>query len=241
MAGKAVGQDRYEGTALAAGQHGVDHRAPVRPQHAAVIGHGHACRTFHRQVDQLRRIAAQGRVLTIVAHGGNYVVTQLGLCDQARDFFRRVLQIGIQGNHQVALALLETGHDRGVLPVVAIEDDGHHGAAFASGRFLEQLCRVVAAAVVDHDDFVVVGQLLAGGFGATQQFGQAVLFVVDRDDDRYAVNWIRLQGRGSRMFSIAPMTRSASSQVMSGNSGIEHRRAEFHSVLGRWMSGKRWR
>ena len=89
--------------------------------------------------------------------------------------------------------MLEAGHDRGVLAVVAVEDHRHHVAAFEGGGVFQQLRRIVAAAVIHQDDFVFVSQLLAGGHGAAQQLRQAFLFVVDRDNDRHAMNWIGFQ------------------------------------------------
>ena len=192
---------------------------------------------MHGEVDQLRWPAAQRRVLAVVAHRRDDVITQFGLFDQPRNFFGRVLQVGIEGDDDIALALFETGHDRRVLAVVAVKDDGHHRAAFAGRGVFQDLCGVVAAAVVDQYDFVGMVQLLAGCFGATKQLRQAVLFVVDRNDDRHEVDWVRSQRLLSMQFSMAPTTRWTSSVVMSGNNGIEHSRAEFHSVLGRYRLG----
>ncbi len=241
VTGEAVGEDRDEGAALTASEHGLDDRATVGPQHAAVVGHRHAGRALHGEVDQFRRPAPQGRVLAVAANRGHDVITELGLGDEARDFLRRVLQVGVEGNDDIALALLETGHDCRVLAVVAVEDHRHHRAALAAGSFLEDLGRLVATAVVDHDDFIVMMQLPARRFGTSEQLRQAVLFVVDRDDNRHASDRVRFHRWASSVCSMALTTRSISRVVMSGNNGIEHSRAEFHSVLGRETLGNRWR
>ncbi len=191
--GKAVGQNRNKGAALTAGEHGVDDGAAVGAQHAAVVGHCHAGGALHRQVDQARRPATEGRVLAVVTHGRHDVEAQGGLFHQARDLFRRVLQVGVEGDDHLAAALLEAGHDRCMLAVVTVEDHRYHVAAVFSGGVFKQLGRVVAATVIHQDDFVFVSQLLAGCRRATQQFRQALLFVVDRDNDRHAMNRVGFQ------------------------------------------------
>ncbi len=80
-----------------------------------------------------------------------------------------------------------------MLAVVTVEDDRHHVAAFFSGCVFQQLGRIVATTVIHQDDFVFVGQLLASCRRATQQFRQALLFVVDRDNDRHAMNRVGFQ------------------------------------------------
>ncbi len=89
-----------------------------------------------------------------------------------------------------------------MLAIVAIQDHGNHRAAFAFGGFLENVGGTIAAAVVDQDDFDVLAQLCTRRFGTTQQLGQALLFVVDRYDDRDALDWIRFQRLLSRMVSV---------------------------------------
>ncbi|EGH28866.1 hypothetical protein PSYJA_07783, partial [Pseudomonas syringae pv. japonica str. M301072] len=56
---------------------------------------------------------------------------------QTRDFFRWILQVGIEGDDHVALALLESSHDGGVLTVVSIQDHCDKGAVGALGSPLE--------------------------------------------------------------------------------------------------------
>lgn len=241
MPGEAIGQDRDEGTAFAAGQHRFDDAAPVGAQHAAVVVHGDPGGALHRQVHQARRPAPPGRVLALGADAADHVVALRGALHQARDFLRRVLQVGIEGDHQVSTGLFEAGEDRRVLAVVAVEDHRHHGAAVAFGGGLQEFRGAVAAAVVDQHDLEGAAQLQAGGLGAAQQFGQAGFLVVDRDHHRDQVDRIGLHRRFSRMSSMARATRSMSSSRMSGNSGMEHRRAEFHSLLGRLRRGWRWR
>ncbi|MNM98076.1 hypothetical protein D3C81_1105970 [compost metagenome] len=210
VAGEAVGQNRDEGAAFTAGEHCVDDRPAVSAEHAAVVAHGDAGGALHGEVDQLRWIAAQGRVLAVAAHGADHVVTLFRFGNQPRDFFRRVLQVGVEGDHHIAFALFETGHDCCVLAVVTVEDDRHERAVFTGRGFFQKVGGLVTAAVVDEDNFKVVTQHLAGGFSTAQQFRQAVLFVVDRDDDRHTADRIGFHGRLSIRVAMAPTTRSRS-------------------------------
>lgn len=175
------------------------------------------------------------------AHRADYVVPLFSELHQARDFLGGILQIGIEGDDYVALALLESGHNGGVLTVVSIQDHRDERAVGAPGSPLEDVCRVVAAAIVDQHDFESVVELFAGRFSTAQQLWQALLFVVDRDDDRHELDGIRFQWLDSTVDSMAPTTRSTSSRVMSGNRGMEHSLDEFHSVSGRRTFGKRLR
>ena len=49
---EAVGQNRDEGAAFAARQHGVDDGAAIGAQHAAVVAHGDPGGALHGKVDQ---------------------------------------------------------------------------------------------------------------------------------------------------------------------------------------------
>jgi hypothetical protein len=100
------------------------------------------------------------------------------------DLFRRVLQVGVEGDDDVAAGLFEAGQDRHVLAVVAVEE--HHAGHVRTLAVLlgQDRHRVVAAAVVDEDDFVGQAQLVHRGIQAREQVGQAGFLVIDRDDDR---------------------------------------------------------
>jgi len=89
--------------------------------------------------------------------------------------------------------MFKAGHDRGMLAVVAVEDNRDNRAAFTGCGVFEDLRRLVPAAVVNQDDFVSLAQLCAGRFGATQEFGQTFFFVVDRNDDRHTLDWVGFQ------------------------------------------------
>nr|GFD49949.1 hypothetical protein [Tanacetum cinerariifolium] len=119
-------------------------------------------------------------------------------------------QVSIQRDHEIAFALLEAGHDRRVLAVVAVEDDRDYRAAITLSSLEQYLGRVVTTAVVNQNDFVGLAHLRAGRFGTAQQFRQALFLVVDRDNDRHAVDGVRFHERTSTMDSMALTTRSTS-------------------------------
>ncbi len=72
-------------------------------------------------------------VLAVLTHGADHVIALIGFRHQARDLLRRVLQIGIQGDDQIARHVAEPGHNRRVLAVVAVEQHGNDVAAFGLG------------------------------------------------------------------------------------------------------------
>ena len=136
-------------------------------------------------------------------------------------------------NHKAAggeSGLSETRHDGGVLAVVAIKQYSHDGAAAGLGCRRDDLRRFVAAAIVDQNEFIWGLQLFAHLVAASDQFIQVGFFVEDWDNQRdqfYIHVLVRF-----KMVLIASTTRSTSSSRMSGNSGSEQMRSEFHSVSG---------
>lgn len=92
--------------------------------------------------------------MTVGAHGAHHVIALFRHADQTRDLLRRVLQIGVQRNHQIAGHLVETGHDRRVLAIVAVQQNGDDVAVRLFRRRGQHVRGVVAAAIVDEDDFI---------------------------------------------------------------------------------------
>ena len=122
-------------------------------------------------------------VLALRADAADVVVAFVHLGQQLADIFRRVLQVGVQGDDALAAAVLEAGHDRHVLAEVAVEQ--HHARDVRA--FLELLAQdrggAVAAAVVDEHDLVRDAEFVERGIEPVEQGLQALFFVVDGDDD----------------------------------------------------------
>lgn len=129
--GKGVRQNRNEGAALVAVKHGVDDVAAIGAQHAAVVAHRFTGGALDQTVDGARRQLTEQAVLAVLPHGADHVVAFVGFGDQTRDLLRRVLQISIQGNHQIARHVAEPGHNRRVLAVVTVEQYGNNVASSA--------------------------------------------------------------------------------------------------------------
>ena len=165
-------------------EHRVDDMAAIGAQHAAIVAHRFTGGALDQAVDHLRGAFTEEGVLAVLAHGTDHVVALIGLLDQARDLFRRVLQVGIKGNDQVTGNVAEARHNRRVLTIVAVQQDRHHVAAFGLGGFGEHSRRVIAAAVVDQQNFILPSERRAGGVGAADKLRQALLFVIHRNNDR---------------------------------------------------------
>jgi hypothetical protein len=76
-----------------------------------------------RPVHRLRGPGAEQAVLALAADAADVVVAFAHLGDQLADFLGRVLQVGIQGDDDVAAAVFEAGHDGHVLAGVGAEQD----------------------------------------------------------------------------------------------------------------------
>ena len=79
--------------------------------------------------------AEQG-VLPFLPDGPDHVVPFLDLGHQLGDLLRRVLQVGVEGDHDLAAASFEGGEDRHVLAEVAVELD-HPDLGVAGGKLLQ--------------------------------------------------------------------------------------------------------
>ena len=183
-AGKGVREDRNKRTALVAVEHRVDDMAAIGPQHAAVVTHRFTGGALDQAVDGLRRGFAEEGVLAVLTHGSDHVIALVRFLDQPRDLLRRVLQVGIKGNNQIAGDVAKARHDRRVLAVVAVQQHRHDVAAFGFGRRRQHEGGVIAAAVVDQQDFIFTPKGGAGGIRAANELWQTLLLVIHRDDHR---------------------------------------------------------
>jgi hypothetical protein len=97
--------------------------------------------------------------------------------------FGRVLQIGVDDHHGIAVGVVEAGAHRDFLAEVARQvDEGDARVSFPQRH--EQRPCAVAAAVVDIDDFGAGAERIEHRSEPTVELRQYGLLVVDRDDDR---------------------------------------------------------
>ena len=78
--------------------------------------------------------------------------------------------------------MIETGGESGGLTEVAAQLDDEH-AAVDGGDLFEEPVGAVARAIVDEDQFEGLANLLHDGFETVVERGDALLFVMERDDD----------------------------------------------------------
>ena len=233
---EGVGQGRNEGTDLTTAIDGVDDRPRVGAQHAALVSHFDPGDTLAQAVHGLRRPAAERRVLAVLTNTADTVITFAHLGDQFADFFRRILQVGIQRHHDLSARVLEAGHDRHVLSGVGCEQDGasHVGSLFKLRS--QQGSGTVTAAIVDEDHFTARAQRVERRIEPVEERRQAGFFVVDGDDDRDFRNVHFLL---SLMFSARAMhTRATSASAMPGKRGSVMVSRPTRSALGKSPSLK---
>ena len=98
-----------------------------------------------------------------------------------RDLFRRVLQVSVQGDDQIARDVAKPRHNRRVLAVVAVEQHGNNMAAFGLRGLGQHQRGIIATAIIYQQNFISLADRVAGGGCTTDQFGQALLLVINRD------------------------------------------------------------
>ena len=166
-------------------QHGVDNMAAVGAQHAAVIAHRFTGRALDQTVDGARGQLTEQAVLTVLTDRADHVIAFVGFGHQARDLFRRVLQVRVQGDDQIARDVAKPRHNRRVLAVVTVEQHGYDVAAFNLRGFGQHQRGIIATAIIHQQNFVGLAHRVTGGRCTADQFGQALLLVINRDYHGY--------------------------------------------------------
>src|SRR3989338_4954666 len=122
-------------------------------------------------------------VAALAADRADVVVPFVHLREQQAGILRRVLQVGVQSHYALPAAVLESRQDRHVLAEIAVEQDHPRHI----GTLLELLAQdrggTVAAAVVDEQNLIRDTELVQRRVQPVEQGLQALLFVIDGDDD----------------------------------------------------------
>ena len=147
--GERVGERGHECRLLVAIDHRIDDVPAVRAQHASVIVHRHADDQRGHPVLQARSEFPVRLVMTFLAPSADDVVAFVDRGDQPRNFLRRILQVGVERDDDLAARLLEAREDRRMLSEVARQLDHPHAPLFARRDFAQYAERIVARSVVD--------------------------------------------------------------------------------------------
>ena len=182
--GERVRERGHERRLLIAIDHRIDDMPAVRAQHASVIVHWHADDERGQPVVQARGVLAVGLVVAFLAPSADDVVAFVDRGNQPRDFFRRILQIGVECDDDIAARLFEAREDRRMLSEVARKLDHPHAALFARRDFAQDAERVVARAVVDENRLPRAVEAVEHRLEARPQRRQIRGFVEHRHHDR---------------------------------------------------------
>ena len=147
--GERVGERGNERRLLVAIDHRIDDMPPIRAQHASVVVHRHADDQGGQPVVQARRVLSIRLIVTLLAPSADHVVAFIDRRDQPRDFFRRILQVRVERDDDVAARLLEAREDRRMLSEIARQLDHPHTPLFARRNFAQDAERIVVRSVID--------------------------------------------------------------------------------------------
>ena len=125
-------------------------------------------------------------LLALGADGIDDVASLPALLEEAQQFLGRILQIGVDDRDDVASGVLQAGRHRGLVPEVSREGE-HLQVRVAAGEFLRHGKRMVVAAVIHQDDFVV----FLPGDGTGRQ-----AFVEQADAVSLVVGWDHYRNHG---------------------------------------------
>src|SRR5579859_2566598 len=99
------------------------------------------------------QLAAQTRVLAMLAPATDNIVALVQLLQETRNIYRVVLKIAIHENQHLAGAMMNTGRNGGGLPIVTTEPDNVR-ARVRCCQFAQLLKGIIATAIINVDDFV---------------------------------------------------------------------------------------
>ncbi len=140
----------------------------------------------HQPIKQRRRAALEhGLALPLAAQPVDHI--RFGAIHQPphlAEEFRRILQIGVDGEDAVAAAGVEAGRHRQLMTVSAGKIDGHQ-MRIAPHQIGHDRPGPIARAVVQQDQFIVrASGVLRGRGHAPVKFLEPCLFIVARRNDR---------------------------------------------------------
>ena len=140
-------------------------------------------------IGQGRGDAAQKkRFFAVLPPAADDVVALGEFFENAPDIARVILQVGIDGHHDLAPRRVEAGRHRRRLPEIAPKVNDMP-APVARLHRVQAFIAAVMAAVIDSDDFVIALDLLQRGGQFLMQALYIALFVVDGDDDGQRQFW----------------------------------------------------
>jgi len=122
-------------------------------------------------------------VAALAADRTDVIVPLVHLREQQAGVFRRVLQVGVQRDHALPAAVLEPRHDRHVLSEVAVEQNHPRHIRTLLELLAQDRGGAVAAAIVDEHDLIRNAELVQCRVQPVEQALQALLFVIDGNDD----------------------------------------------------------
>ena len=162
----------------------LDHLAAVGLQAAVEVVQADARRGTCRPVEELARPPLADRVVALLLPARNQVVTLLeDHTAQGGDLLGRILQVGVHGDHHLAARSRKAAIESGRLAVVARKTDAPQ-RRILRGQALDNGPRAVGRAVVHEDCLIGEGMGRSDTVDPRQQFGQRLLLVVERYDDR---------------------------------------------------------
>jgi hypothetical protein len=95
-----------------------------------------------------------------------------------------ILQVPIEGDHNVPSGTRKARQDGTMLAVVAVKENADNFVPIMLCRFTDQLHRTVTAPVVDKDELKRETQAVAGLKTTPDEFSQVLFFIEDRNHDR---------------------------------------------------------
>ena len=184
-----TGQGGDEAVHLPVEVHVLDHLAAVGLQGAAVVVQGHPGDFADQPVgDHGGQLAVDESVFAVFAPAAHHVEALIHAGQQQRDIRRIILQVGIQGDHNVSAGRMETGAHGGRLAKVAAEPD-HPQVRNTLGLGHQFRPRAIRAAVVHQHHLVRAVEGRQRGVQLLAQQVYALLLVEDGDDNGYGGNW----------------------------------------------------
>ena len=212
-------QALHEAIALGQREQRVDDLAVHQAEIASAGWNVEAVGGVDQRVEHARAPALDARFARAVgAQGVDHLRTAAPGAQERGDRLGRVLQVGVHRQHHVAAGGLQAGHQCGLLAEIARQRQAAQSGLGSPG--LEQRGGAVTAAVVDDDDFPVIGARGQQSLQLRQQQRQVRGLVKGRDHAAQAPRTLAPLPGGLRCIAARP-----------DQPGVLRRRRRTHRVI----------
>ena len=159
----------------------------VSSKHTAVIPHINSGCLLSNLIYYHRGETAEECIFSFLPHSSHHIVTLFSGGNKFGNFFRRILQVRIQSNNQVTAYQRKTGHNSGMLPIIAIQNYRNNFSWISRAGITHNCSGIIFTSVIHEKDFKLHPDFAAYFQCTLNQLLKTSLFIINRNNHTEAV------------------------------------------------------